>query len=101
MKKMKKNYKIFLKISFLIKNIILLVINLYFLLFAKINKKINDNEFAIFKIIKEFKNSDYFSMFLTTKTYKYISNILNDKYNNKKGEENKFNKRKKKLFYIL
>ena len=96
MKKMKKNAKIFFKISFLIKNIILLAINLYFLLFVNINN-INDNEFDIFKIIKEFKNSDYFSMFLTTRTYKYISNFLNDKYNNKKSEENKFNKRKKKI----
>jgi hypothetical protein len=96
MKKMKKKSNIFLKISFLIKNIIVLVINLYFLLFVNINKT-NDNEFAIFKIIKEFKNSDYFPMFLTTKTYKYISNFLNDKYNTKKGEESKLNKKKRKI----
>lgn len=96
MKKMKKNFKIFFKISFLIKNIILLVINLYFLLFVKINNN-KDNEFAIFKIIKEFKSSDYFSMFLTTRTYKYISSFLNNKYNNKKGDESKLNKRKRKI----
>lgn len=96
MKKMKKNVKIFFKISFLIKNIILLVINLYFLLFVKINNN-KDNEFAIFKIIKEFKSSDYFSMFLTTRTYKYISSFLNNKYNNKKGDESKLNKRKRKI----
>jgi len=97
---MKKKAKIFFKILFLIKNIILLVINLYFLLILNITK-INVNEFALFKIIKKLKNSDYFPMFLTTRTYKYISNFLNDKYNNKKGEEslknNKFKKPKKKI----
>lgn len=75
----------------------MLVINLYFLLFVNINNINNDNEFIICKIIKEFKNSDYFPMLLTTRTYKYISNFLNGKYNKKKGEESKFNKQKKKI----
>jgi hypothetical protein len=75
----------------------MLIINLYFLL--KNHYIITEKEFNIHKIIKDFKNSDNLPLSLTAKTYKYISNFLNNKYN--KNEDEKLNickhKPKKKI----
>ena len=65
----------------------MLIINLYLLLLN--HNIINDKEFIIHKIIKEFKDSDYFPLFLTARTYKFISNFLNNKYNCNKNKEEK------------
>ena len=78
----------------------MLFINLYFLLIN--HNFITDKEIITHRIINGFKESDYFPLSLTTRTYKYISNFLNNKYNYIKNEEEKLSifkikKKKKKI----
>jgi hypothetical protein len=72
----KNNY---LKVYFLIQNFFILYINLYYLLKSKKNL-FKNNKFIKFYKENEFKNSDIFPISLAMRTYKRVSNLLNNKY---------------------
>ena len=72
----KNNY---LKIYFLIQNFFILYINLYYLLKSKKNL-FKNNKFIMFYKENKFKNSDIFPISLAMRTYRRVSNLLNNKY---------------------
>lgn len=72
------------KIIFLLINISIIFINIYFLFFKNIKKKIEFKEYKQ-KYFNQIKNSDFLLLRFSSKNYSEISNYLNSKYDVKKS----------------
>ena len=102
-RKLNNKYYLKPKIIFII-NILILIINLFYLNIYKENLDENNNILTLmnFDINKnnklfKFKNSDYFNIDLLYRSFQEISNYMNSKYYSNLRLNNKKNKKKKKI----
>ena len=98
-KNIKNAYHILIKYFILINNILLMIINLYFILYNEnnIDYKIDIKMNNFRKITSlEFKNSDNYILNLINNNYYKISNYLNNKYNYRNN-----NYIKNKIFFLI